>query len=191
MLCLSQNLYILLQVIFATILNLDNKEIGLELQHKMFLQDAFSIDGKTPHENYWWNISARWVEIFFHIFIILVHRLFGPVDVSIWKENIVKFPSCTSLTAIYDSSSRWWRKSWNDALENLILALVFSPIQGFIQTILMSIRRQKKPNLLIEFSNSIFKKFYFKVFWRWNLFKIRWLFFFKKCDSLHTRLNCH
>ena len=34
------------------ILNLDNKEIGLELHHKMSLQDVFSIDGKTPHENY-------------------------------------------------------------------------------------------------------------------------------------------
>ena len=184
-------MYILLQVIFAMILNLDNKEIGLELHHKMFLQDVFSIDGKTPHENYRWNISARWVEIIFHNFIILVQRLFGPVDVSIWKENIIKFPSCTSVTAIYDSSLRWWRKSWNDALENLILALVFSPIQGFIQTILMSIRQQKKLNLLIEFSNSIFIKFYFKVLWRWNFVQNTLTFFLKKCDSLYTRLNCH
>ena len=172
-------MYILLQVIFAMILNLDNKEIGLELHHKMFLQDVFSIDGKTPHENYRWNISARWVEIIFHNFIILVQRLFGPVDVSIWKENIIKFPSCTSVTAIYDSSLRWWRKSWNDALENLILALVFSPIQGFIQTILMSIRQQKKLNLLIEFSNPIFIKFYFKVLWRWNFVQNTLTFFLK------------
>ena len=177
-------MYILLQVIFAMILNLDNKEIGLELHHKMSLQDVFSIDGKTPHENYRWNISARWVEIIFHNFIILVQRLFGPVDVSIWKENIIRFPSCTSVTAEYDSSLRWWRKSWNDALENLILALVFSPIQGFIQTILMSIRQQKKLNLLIEFSNSIFIKFYFKVLWRWN-FVQNTLTFFKK-NAIHS-----
>ena len=38
-------------------------------------------------------------------------------------------------------------------------------IQGFIQAILMSIRWHKKLNLLIEFSNSIFIKFYFKAFW--------------------------
>ena len=35
--------------------------------------------------------------------------------------------------------------------------------QGFIQTILMSAKRHKKTNLLIEFSNSIFIKFCFKT----------------------------
>ena len=35
--------------------------------------------------------------------------------------------------------------------------------QGFIQAILMSGRRHKKLNLLIEFSNAIFIKFYFKA----------------------------
>ena len=38
-------------------------------------------------------------------------------------------------------------------------------VQGFIQAILMSGRRHKKLNLLIEFS--IFIKFYFKAYWRW------------------------
>ena len=38
-------------------------------------------------------------------------------------------------------------------------------IQGFIQAILMSIRRHKKLNLVIEFSNPIFIKVYFKAFW--------------------------
>ena len=37
---------------------------------------------------------------------------------------------------------------------------------GFIQAILMSGRRYKKLSLLIEFSNSIFIKFYFKAYWR-------------------------
>ena len=37
--------------------------------------------------------------------------------------------------------------------------------QGFIQAILMSVRRHKKFNLLIEFSNRIFIKFYFKANW--------------------------
>ena len=38
-------------------------------------------------------------------------------------------------------------------------------IQGYIQAILMSGRRHKKLNLLIEFSNSTFIKFYFKACW--------------------------
>ena len=38
------------------------------------------------------------------------------------------------------------------------------PSQGFIQAILMSVRRHKKLNLLIEFSNSIFIKFYLKTY---------------------------
>ena len=36
-------------------------------------------------------------------------------------------------------------------------------LQGFVQAILMSSRRHKKLNLLIEFSNSIFIKFCFKA----------------------------
>ena len=38
-------------------------------------------------------------------------------------------------------------------------------IRGFIQAILMSASWHKKLNLLIEFSNSIFIKSYFKAFW--------------------------
>ena len=38
-------------------------------------------------------------------------------------------------------------------------------IQGYIQTILMSGRWHKKLNLLTEFSNSIFIKFYSKAYW--------------------------
>ena len=37
--------------------------------------------------------------------------------------------------------------------------------KGFIQAILIFVRRHKKLNLLIEFSNSIFITFYFKAFW--------------------------
>ena len=40
--------------------------------------------------------------------------------------------------------------------------------QEFIQAILMSSRQHKKLNLLIEFSNSIFRKFYFKAYWHWT-----------------------
>ena len=40
--------------------------------------------------------------------------------------------------------------------------------QGFIRAILMSGRRHKKLNFLIEFSNSIFIKFCFKPYWRWT-----------------------
>ena len=39
------------------------------------------------------------------------------------------------------------------------------PKQGFVQAILMSGRRHKK---LIEFSNSIFLRFYFTAYWRWT-----------------------
>ena len=39
------------------------------------------------------------------------------------------------------------------------------PLHGFIQAILMSGRRLKKFNLLIEFSNTIFIKKYFKAYW--------------------------
>ena len=38
----------------------------------------------------------------------------------------------------------------------------------FIQAILMSSRWHKKLNLLIEFSNSTFKKFHFKAYWCWT-----------------------
>ena len=39
------------------------------------------------------------------------------------------------------------------------------PNQRFIKAIWMSVRRYRKLNLLIEFSNSIFIKFYFKAYW--------------------------
>ena len=43
--------------------------------------------------------------------------------------------------------------------------------QGFIQAVLISGRRHKKPNL-IEFWNSIFIKFYFKAYWCWTCIKL-------------------
>ena len=39
--------------------------------------------------------------------------------------------------------------------------------QGFMQAILMSDRWHKKLNLLIEFSNAIFIKFYSKAYYHW------------------------
>ena len=41
-------------------------------------------------------------------------------------------------------------------------------IQAFIQAVLMSGRRHKKLNLLIDFWNSIFMKFYFTAYWHWT-----------------------
>ena len=41
---------------------------------------------------------------------------------------------------------------------------IYVCMQGFTQTILMSGRRHKKLNLLIEFRNSVYKKFYFEAY---------------------------
>ena len=88
------------------------------------------MDGNTPDEKDRLNMSARWVEIsFFNSFKILVGRLFGPVDLSLFSEDI-KFTSCTSVGVMNnDSALRWWRKSWNGLFENLVLALVFPAIE--------------------------------------------------------------
>ena len=76
------------------------------------------------------NVSARWVEMsFFSSFKILVGRLFGPVDLPLFSEDI-KFASCASVGVMNNYTALgWWRKSWNDLFENLILALVFSAIE--------------------------------------------------------------
>ena len=59
----------------------------------------------------------------------MVGRLFGPADLPLFSEDIVKFTSCVSVAAMnYNSSFGWWKKSWNDLFENLILALVFPAI---------------------------------------------------------------
>ena len=47
---------------------------------------------------------------------------------------------------------------------NIFYIHALSTLQKFIQAILMSGRPHKKLNLLIEFSNSIFIKFYFKAY---------------------------
>ena len=46
--------------------------------------------------------------------------------------------------------------------------------QGFNQAILMSGRGYKILNLLIEFSNLIFIKIYFKAYWRWTCIQSKW-----------------
>ena len=52
----------------------------------------FSMDGNTPDEKDRLNMSARWVAMsFFDSFKILVGRLFGPVDLSLFGEDIIKF----------------------------------------------------------------------------------------------------
>ena len=91
----------------------------------------FSMDGKTPEEKDRSNMPARWVEIScFNSFKILVGRLFGSVDLSLFREDIINFTSCESVGVTNDDSSLgWWRKSWNDLFENLIVALVFTMIK--------------------------------------------------------------
>ena len=76
----------------------------------------------------------------------------------------------TVLFMLFFISGMYIRKtSWEqDLLEESGVATqvkreVAVGTQGFIQAILMSGRRHKKLNLLIEFSNSIFMKFYFKA----------------------------
>ena len=67
--------------------------------------------------------------VIFNSFKILV-GLFGPVNLSLFIEDIIKFSSCASVGVMNnDSALGWWRKSWNDLFENLILALDFSAIE--------------------------------------------------------------
>ena len=48
----------------------------------------------------------KWVEIpFFSNFKVLVGRLFGPVDLSLFSEDIIKFTSCTSVGVMNDNYS--------------------------------------------------------------------------------------
>ena len=58
-------------------------------------------------------------------------------------------------------TARQWKLQWEQWRR-------YSILQGFIQAILMSGRRHKKLNLLIEFSNSFFIKSNFKAFWHQN-----------------------
>ena len=61
--------------------------------------------------------------------------------------------------------------------------------QGFIQAILMSVRLHKNPDLLMEFSNSVFVKFYFKQFGVEITFKIHWLTRFH-LDFFYLSFGC-
>ena len=76
-------------------------------------------------------MSARRVGIsFFNSFNILVGRLFGSVDLSLFSKDIINFISHASLGVINnDSSIRGWIKYWNDLFENLTLVLVFSVVE--------------------------------------------------------------
>ena len=57
----------------------------------------------------------------------MVGRLFGPMDLSLFSEDIIKFTSCAYVgDASNDSSLGLCRKLWNDLFENLILTLAFS-----------------------------------------------------------------
>ena len=89
------------------------------------------MDGNTPDVKDRLNMSARWVEMsFFNSFKILVGRIFGPVDLSLFSEDIIKLTSCAFVGVMSNVSALgWWSKSWNDLFENLILALAFSAIE--------------------------------------------------------------
>ena len=84
------------------------------------------MDANTPDENDRLNMSGRWVKIsFFNSFKMLVGRLFGPVDLSLFNEDIIKFNSFTSVGVMYnDASLGWWRNSSNNLFENLILVFL-------------------------------------------------------------------
>ena len=54
-------------------------------------------------------MSARWVEIScFNSFTILVGRLCGPVDLSLFSKDIIKFTLCASVDVINNDSSLGW-----------------------------------------------------------------------------------
>ena len=61
--------------------------------------------------------------------------------------------------------------------------------QGFIQAILMSVRLHKNLDFLMEFSNSVFVKFYFKQFGVEITFKIHWLTRFH-LDFFYLSFRC-
>ena len=66
---------------------------------------SFFMDGKTPHEKDPLNTSASWVEIpFLNSFRILVGRLFELLKLLLFIEDIIKFSSCTSVTAMNNDS---------------------------------------------------------------------------------------
>ena len=76
----------------------DNKESGLLFEHNSYdsflctgiTLANFSTDGRTPNEKDRLNISARWIEIsFFNSFRILAGRPFGPLDFSLFTEDII------------------------------------------------------------------------------------------------------
>ena len=68
--------------------------------------DIFSMDGNTPDEKGRLNMSARLVEVsFFNSFKSLVGRLFGPVDLSLFSEGILKFTSGASVDVMNNDSS--------------------------------------------------------------------------------------
>ena len=65
----------------------------------------FIMDGNTPDEKDRLNMSARGVEMsFFNSFKILVGRLFGPVDLPLFSEDI-KFTSCASVGVMNNDSA--------------------------------------------------------------------------------------
>ena len=67
----------------------------------------------------------------------------------------------------------------NNHIFIILLGILFAQ-QGFIQTFLMSIRQHKKLKPLIEFSISIFIKFYFKACWHWNFVQNTLAYFYFK-----------
>ena len=84
---------------FLIILSMtDNKESGLLFEHNgynSFLCTGitlgnFSMDGRTPNEKDALNIAIRRIEIsFFNSFRILAGRPFGPLDFSLFTEDII------------------------------------------------------------------------------------------------------
>ena len=76
----------------------------------------------------------------------------------------------TTWTQFFLTRNSPWTQKLNvhKPFRRRIRLLMYIQYQGFIRAILMSGRRHKKLNFLIEFSNSIFIKFCFKPYWRWT-----------------------
>ena len=91
-------------------------------------------------------LMEKWCSIF-EIFLFLYFKPLNQLQ-NLWHDNDYKH----TMSIFY---------SWYF----VYIFWIVHHLQGFIQAILMSVRQNKKPNLLIEFSNSIFIQFYFEAFW--------------------------
>ena len=84
--------------------------------------------------------------------MVSVKLLCNIIEITLWYE-------CSPVNLLHIFRTRFTKNTsgW--------LLLKSGYVRGFIQAILISGRRHKKLNFLIEFLNLIFIKFYFKASW--------------------------